>query len=161
MLGMKTKSLVSIAQCAAIALWLGSPIWAAGENTTSATPSAQIDANSKKSRPALEKGMTAEAIIQSIGKPASVSLMKSPEGKAETWIYRRLVDQQTFQSADSQTTVPTFIGMAADGPMLANSVIPVYRMKHRKTYQVTSLLMFEDKLVLAKQWREVDESYAD
>jgi hypothetical protein len=51
--------------------------------------------------------------------------------------------------------------MAADGPMIADTVIPVYRMKHRRTYQVTSLLLFDGKLVLAKQWREADESYVD
>jgi hypothetical protein len=105
--------------------------------------------------------MSGDLIVQLIGKPASVAPLKTAEGNAETWTYRRLVDTQVYQSADAQTTIPTFMGFTADGPMIADSVIPVYRLKHQKLYQVTSLLMFDGKLVVAKQWRERSESYVD
>ena len=126
------------------------------------TPSpARTYQSSGKAKRALERGMSAEEIIQAIGQPASVVPMETAEGKAETWTYRRLLDTRVYQSADGVTSVPAFIGMTATGPMIGEAFAPEYRLKHRKTYQVTSLLMFDGKLVVAKQWREADESYAD
>jgi len=53
----------------------------------------------KKSKPPLKKGMAAEAIAQTIGKPESVVPMTTAEGKAKTWTCRRFVSQGVCRPA--------------------------------------------------------------
>ena len=118
--------------------------------TTAATQTASASAPST-AKPALVKGMTAEQVEQIAGKPAEIKPIDSPQGKAETWTYRRVVDRQTRQVAATVAAVDTFrggTGVMGSTPMLE------YRLESTTIYQVTALLMFDGKLVLAKQWRE-------
>lgn len=160
---MKTKMLIPVVSAAVVLLGLSQPAFGAGDRKQgdSEAPAPRTSESTAKPKRALERGMSAEEIIQTVGKPASIAAIASQEGKAETWTYRRLLDTRVYQSADGQTSVPAFIGMSATGPMIGEAFAPAYRLKHRRTYQVTSLLMFDGKLVVAKQWREADESYAD
>ena len=109
-------------------------------------PSAESPAN-KSAKPSLEKGMTVEQIERIAGKPAEIRPLKAPEGKAESWIYRRVVDRQTRQIAATVKDVSAFKGEAfgmGSAPELE------YRLEHTTVYQVTALLTFDGKLVLAK-----------
>lgn len=110
----------------------------------------------KSATPVLEKGMTAEQIERIAGKPAEIRPLKAPEGKAESWIYRRVVDRQTRQIAATVRDVSTFNGEAVG---LGSAPELEFRLEHTTVYQVTALLMFDGKLVLAKQWREKDVRY--
>jgi hypothetical protein len=113
-------------------------------------------------KPALEKGMTAEAILQLAGKPAEVVALKTADGKAEKWIYRRKVGQTVKQSADNQAFETRMIGFGGTGGVQIGPVaVPDYRIKYVVGYQVTALLMVDGKLQLGRQWYEREEKYAD
>lgn len=113
-------------------------------------------------KPALEKGMTAEAILKVAGKPAEVVPLKTAEGKAEKWIYRRKIGQTVKQSADTQSFETRMIGFGGTGGVQLGPVaVPDYRIKYVVSYQVTALLMVDGKLQLGRQWAEREEKYAD
>ncbi len=109
----------------------------------------------------LDKGMSAETIIQLIGRPLEIAPLVHDEVVAEKWTYRRLVDERTVQEAATDYTIPAFIGFSASGPEIGTATQLGFHLKHVKTYQVTSLLMVDGKLVLAKQWREENQTYVN
>jgi hypothetical protein len=115
----------------------------------------------KASRPALEKGMTAEQVLKLIGKPSEIKPMPVPEGgtgKAEMWIYRRDGGTRTVQVPIGTRQVPGFVGI--NQPLSEQHRTEViYGPKTIKIYQVTSLLMFNDTLMLARQTQETEERY--
>lgn len=99
------------------------------------------------SRAALEVGMTAQEVQGLVGKPVEIKPIEGSEGKAETWIYRRQIGKNT-----TQDTIPSgFSSGALPASLLGTSGPVEYRTKITTNYQVTSLLMFEGKLVKAKQ----------
>lgn len=112
----------------------------------------------KTARPVLKTGMDAAAIRRLIGAPDEITPMETPEGKAETWNYRRVLDRQTRQVAATATNVPAFSGLPRD---MGTEVQLGYRTERTTIYQVSSLLMVEGKLILAKQWRSNVVSYDD
>ena len=116
---------------------------------------------SPRAKPILEKGMTAAAIIQSVGKPAEIEVLSSSEGKAEKWIYRRKLGQTVHQTANTQTFIPAMTGVQGGGPVVGEAVVPEYRLKYVSAYQVTALLMINDQLHLGRQWTEREEKFAD
>lgn len=129
----------------------------------SSAPSAKKDAAkvaNSRGKPVLEKGMSEEEIVRLIGKPASVEAMAAPQGKAEKWTYRRVVGRNMVQSGINQGMAPAFTGPTM-GEELGKVAVLEYRLKSVTTYQVTSLLMFDGKLVVAKQWKEQGESIVD
>ncbi len=112
--------------------------------------------------PVLEKGMEGTAIIQAVGKPAQVLPLKSAEGKAEKWIYRRKLDDRVTQTEATQAFIPAMIGIAGDGkPMIGTAIVPDYRLKHIVVYQVTALLLLDGKLQLGRQWLEQEEKFTN
>lgn len=118
------------------------------------------DSRAKTGKPALEKGMTAETILQLIGKPQEIAPRASPEGKAETWTYRRILETKHLLVASAVETIPVFLRASpTEGNVMGTATRPIYNFKHITTYQVTALLMFDGKLVVAKQWREQEQSY--
>lgn len=115
----------------------------------------------KPAKPALEKGMSAEAIIKLIGKPAEVKPIPVPEGetgKAETWIYRRDLGTRSIHVPIGTREVPAFAGIGVPESRQVSREI-IYGMKTVRIYQVTSLLMFDGKLVVASQTQEKTENY--
>lgn len=125
------------------------PAGPAKEQKTGASP---------KKQP-LEKDMPADKIIELIGKPEEVTPMESKEGKAETWIYRRKVGTKSTQVVVGTRDVPAFVGIGLGNDSMQNRKELIYGMKDMSIVRVTSLLMFNDKLVLAKQWDELSEKY--
>ncbi len=111
--------------------------------------------------PVLKVGATAEEIVALVGKPLSVTVMPSAEGKAETWIYRRVLDQQTSQVAEASRGAP--VVEPAHGIVSAGIEMPEteYHTVYITTYQVTSLLMFNGRLAASKQRIEKTQSLND
>jgi len=109
----------------------------------------------KATKPPLEKGMTAETIVALVGKPLEVRPIDSPSGKAEVWTYRRLAKRQVTQSAVTQSMVPTYTGINMFNTS-GNGFVPQleFHLEHIDIYQVTALLLFDGKLVSARQWLE-------
>ena len=119
-------------------------------------------AESASAQPVLEKGMAAADIMNLVGKPSEVIPMKTAEGKAERWIYRRKVGQTINQTANTQAYEPAMIGFGGTGGvMLGTVVVPEYRLKYVVGYQVTALLIVDGKLQLGRQWYEREEKFAD
>ena len=77
----------------------------------------------------LSPGMTAEEIVKQIGRPAAVEPLPNTDGKAERWTYRKRVPAKTPASPDAK-------------PGLT------------RTYAVLTLLIIEDKLVVARETTE-------
>lgn len=127
---------------------------ATGDNPGSAAAPA-ASAAGKGALPVLKVGSTADEIMQLVGKPLEVTPKPSPEGKAEVWTYRRVVSEQTEQVA-GRVTNP----QAASLPGVMGSTPEIqYRLVHYTIYQVTSLLLFNGKLITAKQSFEKVASY--
>lgn len=110
---------------------------------------------------ALEKGMPAEEIIKLIGKPAEIKPMPVPEGgtgKAEMWIYRRSGGTRSIQVPVGTRQVPGFVGINQELSAQHRTEV-IYGPKTIRIFNVTSLLMFNDQLVLARQSQETEERY--
>jgi hypothetical protein len=120
-----------------------------------AAPPAAIGAAENGAFPVLKVGSTADEIVQLVGKPLEVTPKPSPEGKAEVWTYRRVVDQQNEQVASRTNTLPA---VSLPGAMGAPTEIQ-YRLVHYTIFQNTSLLMFNGKLITAKQSFEKVANY--
>lgn len=125
----------------------GTASGATPSKTAPDVPSLTQNSESNRTPPTLEAGMTAEEVQRAIGKPIEIKPIVTPEGKAETWIYRRQIGKNT--TLDS---IPTSFSSGALPDSLLGTSGPVeYRTKTTLVYQVTSLLMFQGKLVKAKQ----------
>ncbi len=123
-------------------------------------PAAQ-KAGQKPARQPLEKGMTAEQILALIGKPAEVKPIEAPkglQGPAEIWVYRRTMGTQTVQYPTGERDVPVYGGIGADQTMKTRKEL-IYTLKHVTVYRVTSLLMVDGRLVLARQSQEQSDVY--
>jgi hypothetical protein len=132
----------------------------ASENAAPAAKDQKAEASSKKpAKQPLEKDMPAEKIIELIGKPQEVTPMESKEGKAETWVYRRKIGTKSTQVVVGTRDVPAFVGIGVGNDSMQTRKEMIYGMKDISIVRVTSLLMFNDKLVLAKQWDEASEKY--
>jgi hypothetical protein len=114
-----------------------------------------------KAKPVLDKGMESALIAQLVGEPDEINPMKSDAGKAETWIYRRKVSQTIQQTANTQAYIPAMVGFDSGGMIIGQALVPQYRLKYIRAYQVTALLMVDGKLHLGRQWTEEDEQFAD
>ncbi|WP_069960552.1 hypothetical protein [Lacunisphaera limnophila] len=148
-----------------LSLILGVPALAsaADDKTPDPTSSEPAPAPGAKKKRMLEKGMEADTVELLYGKPAEIKPMETPDAttKAEQWIYRRKVSEKTIQTADTQSTIPTFGRADAGGVSIVDVPIVTYRLKHLTTYQVTALLMVNGRLEVAKQWQEVDSAYVN
>ncbi|HEY4247146.1 MAG TPA: hypothetical protein VGM64_09835 [Lacunisphaera sp.] len=119
--------------------------------------------NHSESKPVLEKGMSAERIVELIGKPAEIKPMetnKEMAGRAETWIYRRPMKKRTIQVPVGTRDVQVFAGIGqGDANMMKTMKEPVYSNKYVTEFQVTSLLLVDSHLVIARQTREELETF--
>jgi hypothetical protein len=115
-----------------------------------------------RSKPRLEKGMSAEEIRQLLGRPNDIAKVKSPDDNAERWTYRRKIGQTVEQTANTRTFVLAMTGVNGDlAPQIGPVPVPEYRLKYIAAYQVTALLIVDGKLEFGRQWYERDERFAD
>lgn len=129
----------------------------AGKGTSSGT--AEVSAGEEKlARPMLEQGMSAEEIVKAIGRPNAVQPMRKSEGRAEVWVYRRVIDRTSMQVQTGVREVPAFVGPSS-GTSMGMVTEPVWGMEHRTVYQLTRLLLFDGKLVSWTQTREVTSTF--
>ncbi len=117
--------------------------------------------HSGAAQPVLEKGMDGSAIQQLVGQPAEIQPIGGSDVKAEKWIYRRKVNEGTYQTANTQAYIPALVGVQASGDVIGKALVPEYRLKYVKVYQVTALLIIDGKLERGRQWTEREESFAD
>lgn len=143
---MKTPTLLVMLSIPMLSVSVRGALEASAEANAPARATSQAPA-----KRAISKGMTAEQVLQLVGKPTEVKPMASPAGKAEVWIYRRVADKWTQQTAATTETVMMYAGLGLDNDGIRPVTVPSMRMERIKIYQVTSLLMFEGKLVEAKQ----------
>ena len=158
---MKTRSHLTV--LALVAGFTCGPVVSAADHeiaaATPATPSTEKSAKNPHGWPVLKKGMPADEVIRSIGKPESIKPMQTPEGKAEVWIYRRVANSVSRQAAVTTESVPAFNGIGVGNDSSGSVTIPSYRMEHITVYQVSSLLMFDGKLVTATQKVEQESHF--
>jgi hypothetical protein len=112
-------------------------------------------------QPILEKGMPGTAIQQLVGQPTEIQNLKSSDVKAEKWIYRRKLTEGTYQTANTEAYIPAMVGVQSTGMIVGKALVPDYRLKFVKVYQVTALLIVDGKLERGRQWTEREESFAD
>lgn len=147
--------------CAAgtAALVLSGAVMAAEASAPAAAGSAGATKAGAPAKPVLDKGMTAEQVRRAIGAPLAIKPMEAPAGsKAETWIYRRQIGTTMRQAAVTMKTQPMYIGPGFQNTVEDRPVMD-YQLEQITTYQVTALLMVDDHLVLARQWKETQRSY--
>lgn len=108
----------------------------------------------EKTHPVIKQGMTSEVVLATVGKPAEVRPMQSPEGQAEVWTYRRVFRRDTSQIATGVEEIPAFVG--TNGPPGWTKQV-THSIRTVTIYQVTSLLMFNGQVLTAKQWLERSE----
>lgn len=157
---MKTRFFCYLA--ASFALTPALTLRAADEKAAPPAAPAAAGANAAKpAKPALEKGMTAEQVIKLIGKPTEIrpiSVEDAGGGKAERWVYRRDGGTRIIQVPIGTREVPAFVGMVQEANQQHRSEV-IYGPKTIRIFNVTSLLMVNDQLVLARQTQEAEERY--
>lgn len=125
-----------------------------------ASPPPNATAGKNASSTHLVKGMSAAQVITLLGKPAAIEVIENPDVKAESWTYRRLLDQHTDQDAATTGSVPMFIGAGiGDGRTVGDRPVAKYVTRRTSNYQVTVLLMVNDQFVIAKQREDAVVSY--
>lgn len=119
-----------------------------------------------KAKFVLEKGVDGDNILKYYGRPTEINPLENPDKdiKAERWIYRRKVNETTTQVPVGYTTItPPNVTMDNNGTTnnayIPTTTIPIYKLRRTMTYQVTALLMVNNKLVLAKQWAAKEEAF--
>ena len=123
-------------------------------------PAAPEESRPKAGKPVLDRGMTAQTILQLVGKPEEIVPVGPGEAKGEKWIYRRVVETRHVLDSVTQETIPVFLrANPMEGNVMGTATRPLFSLKHITTYQVTALLMVEGKLVVARQWQEQSQSY--
>lgn len=128
----------------------------AAEDTKRSVP-AERPSKSSGAKTALAKGMTAEQVQAIVGKPNEIRPIKNSKAKAETWVYRRLIEQRTEQTATGVEIRPAFVGLGVQGD--GTVTVPATRLERITTYQITWVLMIDGRMEMAKQTREVARSF--
>ncbi len=150
------KTLTTSARLIAVAL---AGLLASSVAQAASTDSTAIAPASVANR-TLNPGMSAEAIVKQIGRPLEITPIKVAEGQAEIWIYRRQLARETRHTPTSSQSIPAFVGISGNtGAVIGTTSTAVYSIENITTYQVTSLLMFEGKLRVAKQSQEQTRSF--
>lgn len=121
-------------------------------------------AETAKTKLVLDKGLDGDAILKSYGKPYEIKPMEVPDKdlKVERWIYRRKINESTTQTPVGYTTITppnATINGTPNNSFTTTTQIPIYKLKRTTIYQVTELLMVENKLELAKQRTEREEAF--
>ncbi len=144
-----------------LALGLAAPL----ANAQTAQTDAPAAAKPAAKKLVLEKGTAADDILKAYGQPDKIQPLETaaPEIKAETWIYRRKSGETVTQEhlADTVETY-TFTTNVTNGNGSAQPVkisTPVLKTKRVTSYQVTSLLIVNGRLEVARLRQEKEESY--
>ena len=114
---------------------------------TPAVPAAQ-----KPARPTLEAGMTAEQIVQIVGKPNRVKKLKQDAIEAEVWYYSFDRPYGVRQIAAQMREVPYVDPITGVMKMMQE---PVYSEERSYLVETTELLIINGALAQSKRYRQV------
>jgi hypothetical protein len=94
--------------------------------------------------------MPSETVIKIMGQPAEVKPMKTQEGKAEIWVYRR----QVADRVDYVVISTPIISTVPDGRGSTRTVVTGERTDNQEQHHITTdvieVLMFNDHYVTQK-----------
>jgi hypothetical protein len=145
---MKTPSFLMLAGLLG-ALASGQPLRAASESQSSLAQAGEAP----ESR--LQPEMPAQKVLEIMGKPDSVAVLRTDSGKAEVWTYHR----EGGIVAERTTGDSSFEPAAGDAfyrdDSRAQALPADYRSAHPATMQVIQILMFNDRYAAQKVTREV------
>jgi hypothetical protein len=109
---------------------------------------------------ALKKAMSASVVISIMGEPLQRKALTAPVGKAEVWIYRRVLSDRwrQVQTGTNDITTTTY---GSDGKAHTQIIHsdPIYADEHTTTTEVISLLMFNDHYVEQKHERDENREF--
>lgn len=99
----------------------------------------------------LVKGMPAAEVLKVMGRPADVSPMETPSGKAEIWRYRERVSETSTQVQVGSKPI-TISQVGADNQIHTITVAeePIYKMQMTARDRVVALLVFNDQYLEQK-----------
>jgi hypothetical protein len=108
----------------------------------------------------LTKAMPADAVRKIMGEPRAIKPMKTPDGKAEIWIYQRLTNERVDRVEIASIPITTNV-IGGDGQ--AHQQVIGQDIKfgdlHRATEETVELLMFNDHYVTNKVSRREIKRY--
>ena len=126
-----------------------------------ATPgSKRVAISSDNPESALTKAMPADDVRKIMGEPRTIKPMKTPEGKAEIWIYQRLTNERVDRVEIASIPITTNI-VGADGQARQQVIGQDIKFGdlHRATEETVELLMFNDHYVTNKVSRREIRRY--
>ncbi len=128
------------------ALASGQPLLAATEaiNASATAPEAQ-----------LQPGMPAQKVLEIMGKPDSVAVLRTDSGRAEVWTYRREVGNIAERTPFDASGAPAVEGTFSRDAARARALPADYHGAHHITTQVVQILIFNDRYAAQKVTREV------
>jgi hypothetical protein len=103
----------------------------------------------------LTVNLTADQVRARLGEAASVRPMKSSQGPAEIWTYRRMVSAGTVLIAARTQDMPVMNPLTGQQSMMP---APVYDQEARTVEQELQLLIFDGKLV---SWKRTERTRRD
>ncbi len=148
---MKTLVLSVFLACA-----VGCPIAVA---SSAARPAPSMTDSSKTSKPSVQKGMTAEAVVALIGRPSEIKPIVTEAGTGESWIYRRVAKRMINPVAPTVEKVPAWGGPGLPNGEIVIVDVPFQRIERVTIYQMTALLFVDGKVVASKQWLDRDQHF--
>jgi hypothetical protein len=105
----------------------------------------------KRSGIALRKGMTSDEVRQSVGTPTTIEATKCPDGVAEVWTYRGVVDRKTRMV---QPRIDTEMVFDSTTQQFQSRMAPAVTMiEEQDIEEVTTLLLVDGKLTAWRQAR--------
>ena len=122
----------------------------------SGTPAAPVAAS--PARPTLEVGMSAEQIVQMVGKPKRVKKLKQATIAAEVWYYSFDRPNGMRQVATRMRDVPYVDPITGVMKMLQE---PVYSDERSFLVETTELLIIDGALAQSKRYRQIRRVLAD
>lgn len=108
--------------------------------------------------PALEIGMTAEAIRAKLGNPAEIQQMDTAEQPAEIWIYHFEGPVQVVQVPTTMATLPATDTADYRG-QIRTVQEPQYSLAEQRTRLTLKLLVFQGRLAAQKTTTDSKQSY--
>jgi hypothetical protein len=130
------------------ALASGQPLLAATEVITASDSALAPE-------PQLQPDMPAQKVLEIMGKPDSVAVLRTDSGNAEVWTYRRevgnIAERTTFDASGAPAVEDTFYR----DDTRAQALPADYHGAQHITTQVIQILMFNDRYAAQKVTREV------
>ena len=136
----------------------GAPTSPANDKVNPGAKPAVVSAD--KPETSLTKAMPADVVRKIMGQPHEIKSMKTPDGKAEVWVYKRQLNESVDRVPVGSIPI-TVTTIGADGKAYQRTVGEKiqYADLHRATEETVQLLMFNDHFVTCKVARQETRHY--